>query len=622
MCNATEFVIENGILIRYDGPGGDVVIPDGVTTISDHAFAGKKETLKSVRIPDSVTTIGSMSFYDCPKLKEVVVPDSVTSVGALAFHNCKKLADGNGLVVVCNTVWGYFGQNSEVVIPDGVVKIADKAFFECRGLTTAVLPESVVSIGRQAFYDCRNLRSINLPSSVTDIGDNAFWRCENLADADGFVMIRNVLYSYHGRNTDVAVPENVTHIGDRAFFGCSHLTSVVLPEHASVGKEVFSGCTNLQSIVAPAVPFDYFKEAKRPIPAMIGFFKNREAYKDPVIAAEYVKYAVSQKKKVLPILFETDMVQGVTEIVSTGKIALKNVDTELLQPAMEANATQCVAFLMDWKNKQTAGRTTGKPLDKELTKDAVSPADLKKLWSYGKLPDGTLEITGYKGEETEITIPERIGKVPVTAIAAEAFSPDKEKRPKKQAAVLREICSITIPECVTCIGTKAFYGCEKLADSNGFVVVRDVLYNYYGTAEAVSIPDGISVIGSGALARCETIKNIIIPERVTIIEDAAFFACSNLSSVNIPQGVTKIGADAFSLCSSLANVQIPESVTNLGDSVFALCHNLTELQIPGSVTAIGDMAFIGCGRQFTIHAPAGSYAEQYAKENTIPFTVK
>lgn len=30
MSNASDFIIENGVLIKYVGPGGDVVIPEGV----------------------------------------------------------------------------------------------------------------------------------------------------------------------------------------------------------------------------------------------------------------------------------------------------------------------------------------------------------------------------------------------------------------------------------------------------------------------------------------------------------------------------------------------------------------------------------------------------------------
>ena len=63
---------------------------------------------------------------------------------------------------------------------------------------------------------------------------------------------------------------------------------------------------------------------------------------------------------------------------------------------------------------------------------------------------------------------------------------------------------------------------------------------------------------------------------------------------------------------------IPEGVKEIGDSAFRGCANLTSVTIPEGVTEIGRHAFYGC-KKLTIHAPAGSAAEQYAKKYKIPF---
>ena len=81
----SDFVIENGVLIEYQGSGGDVVIPDGVISIGDGAFA-YCGSLKSVTIPDSVTSIGEWAFYNCNSLESVTIPDSVTNIGDHAFE--------------------------------------------------------------------------------------------------------------------------------------------------------------------------------------------------------------------------------------------------------------------------------------------------------------------------------------------------------------------------------------------------------------------------------------------------------------------------------------------------------------------------------------------------------
>ena len=53
----SDFVIKNGVLKKYIGRGGNVVIPDGVTSIGDYAF-NRCTNLTSITIPDSVTSIG------------------------------------------------------------------------------------------------------------------------------------------------------------------------------------------------------------------------------------------------------------------------------------------------------------------------------------------------------------------------------------------------------------------------------------------------------------------------------------------------------------------------------------------------------------------------------------
>ena len=95
----TEYLSEDGVLFDKNktvlihfpaGKSGHYTIPDGVTSIGDHAFI-QCARLTSVTIPDSVTSIGALAFRDCYGLKSVRIPDSITKIKMGAFSSCSNL---------------------------------------------------------------------------------------------------------------------------------------------------------------------------------------------------------------------------------------------------------------------------------------------------------------------------------------------------------------------------------------------------------------------------------------------------------------------------------------------------------------------------------------------------
>ena len=91
-----------------------------------------------------------------------------------------------------------------------------------------------------------------------------------------------------------------------------------------------------------------------------------------------------------------------------------------------------------------------------------------------------------------------------------------------------------------------------------------------------------------------------------------------MTKISFPEHIQSIGKGAFSGCASLTELHIPEGPKKLGELTFARCCALAELTLPGSVQNIEQNA-LPKNPDLTLHAPAGSYAEQYAKEHNIPF---
>ncbi|MBQ9038122.1 MAG: fibronectin type III domain-containing protein [Clostridia bacterium] len=231
---AEDFEIINGILVKYKGAGGDVVIPNSVTVIGESAFAGCS-SLTGVSIPDSVTNIGVGAFEDCSSLTSVSIPDSVTSIGEDAFSWCSSL--------------------TSVSIPDSVTSIGDFAFYHCSSLTSVSIPGSVTSIGHFAFDSCSSLTSISIPDSVTSIGHSAFDSCSSLTSVsipDSVTSIEPSAFGGCSSLTSISIPGSVTYIDACTFFGCTSLTSVSIPNSVtSIGGEAFFNCSSLTSVSIP-----------------------------------------------------------------------------------------------------------------------------------------------------------------------------------------------------------------------------------------------------------------------------------------------------------------------------------------------------------------------------------
>ena len=137
----------------------DTVISDGqpytVTAINNAAFPNSAVT--SVTIPDSVTSIHDVSFFNCSQLTNISIPNSVTYIGYSAFSSCTSL--------------------KSVTLPSSLSSISEALFSGCSQLTTIHIPDSVSSIQSYAFCACENLKTIRIPVTVTSIGDCAFDVC-------------------------------------------------------------------------------------------------------------------------------------------------------------------------------------------------------------------------------------------------------------------------------------------------------------------------------------------------------------------------------------------------------------------------------------------------------------
>ena len=85
-----DFVIAKGVLTKYNGPGGDVVIPAGGEKNGGGAVKSCA-ALTGGTIPDGVTSIGERALYGCTELQSAVIPEGVKEISGFLFRGCAKL---------------------------------------------------------------------------------------------------------------------------------------------------------------------------------------------------------------------------------------------------------------------------------------------------------------------------------------------------------------------------------------------------------------------------------------------------------------------------------------------------------------------------------------------------
>jgi hypothetical protein len=119
----------------------------GISEIGDSMLA-ECYSLKTIRIPDSVTKIGDFAFSYCRSLVSVTMPSGLISIGGFAFSNCDSL----------NTVY----------IPEGVTTISTAMFFSCGYLSSVQIPQSVTTIDKSAFEYCNKLTVYGTPGSYSE----------------------------------------------------------------------------------------------------------------------------------------------------------------------------------------------------------------------------------------------------------------------------------------------------------------------------------------------------------------------------------------------------------------------------------------------------------------------
>lgn len=294
-----------------DGPiSTNTNYPANEMPISSFSFAdgAGKTRLKSITLPNSITSIGSTAFQNCIGLTNLIIPNSVISIGVSSFNGCTSLNNlmlGTSVTTIGDNAFNGCTKLASITIPASLSTIGSKSFANWWGVkefivdsdnlsyssvdgvlfnknkTTLILfpkdaitytiPGTVTTIGGEAFQYNFGVNRVVIPASLTTIVDDAFGSCRGLTEfvvnpgnvnfstLDSCLFNKNhsalIIYPA-GKKGNYTIPNMVTSIRNSAFSGCTSLTSVVIGSSvSSMGTWSFENCWNLTSISsARAIP--------------------------------------------------------------------------------------------------------------------------------------------------------------------------------------------------------------------------------------------------------------------------------------------------------------------------------------------------------------------------------
>ena len=141
---------------EYQGDEADVIIHDTyrskpVTVLFDRLFKGHTE-ITSVKIPDTITDIGSFVFDGCTSLKHIELPPSLINMWDSAFARSSI---------------------EEIVLPDKITSIVPFTFKDCKELKRVVCNPELKKIHAWAFHGCSSLKDFQC-SEDTVVSEDAF----------------------------------------------------------------------------------------------------------------------------------------------------------------------------------------------------------------------------------------------------------------------------------------------------------------------------------------------------------------------------------------------------------------------------------------------------------------
>lgn len=147
-----------------------------------------------------------------------------------------------------------------------------------------------------------------------------------------------------------------------------------------------------------------------------------------------------------------------------------------------------------------------------------------------------------------------------------------------------EIFHIVIEEGITDVGDFAFanlFQLKSIQIADSVKTIGKFAFSDCFNVTELYLGNGLTSVGAAAFSTLESLQQVILPQGLQTLS-AELFACSGLTSIAIPEGVTLIGNGALRGCRKMTSVTIPASVTQINYAAFRDCDSLTDIYYTGT----------------------------------------
>lgn len=243
-----EYAVVNGEAVITACLSADTVLNvpseiEGLTVTAVYPAAFQYCTSEEIILPETITLIREMAFYNCINLKKIELPQSLTEIRSNAFDSCTLLKSLN---------------------TGGATTIGNQIFYGCTSLETVEMPEAV-TIGTELFKECSSVKNLTISGNCTSFGgedEEPFLNCTSLesvtvTSGDGIYSSENgvlfnkdktaiVLYPQAKKDKKYKAPKSVKEIGPSAFYHCKYLESADISGVEILRDYAFEGCEKLK----------------------------------------------------------------------------------------------------------------------------------------------------------------------------------------------------------------------------------------------------------------------------------------------------------------------------------------------------------------------------------------